>query len=105
MIFIVIASQSVQGIFFGTNRNGRQQSTDMSSSTIAASKRTVGWGWSEWGQWSGSCPQVCPGNCRTRERYCSGLCGSGQPIDLSDCPDLQSPQDTNSDYPDTNDFV
>ena len=23
-----------------------------------ASRATLGWGWSEWGQWSGPCPQV-----------------------------------------------
>merc|ERR1711936_771190 len=51
-----------------------------------------GWGWSSWTEWSGACPSVCPPRCRTRERYCSGLCTDGQPVDLSDCPELQSPQ-------------
>ena len=47
----------------------------MSSSLV---RQTLGWGWSEWGQWAGSCPQACPVRCRVRERYFSGLCGAGQ---------------------------
>ena len=41
---------------------------------------TTGWGWSEWGEWGGACPQVCPGRCRRRGRFCNGVCKSGKVI-------------------------
>merc|ERR1712227_379998 len=96
-------------LFFGINRSPRQQNLETSTMGMSSSlaRQTLGWGWSEWGQWAGSCPQACPVRCRVRERYCSGLCGAGQPIDLSDCPELQAPdqQDETTNNQDNNPFV
>ena len=67
---------------------------------------TTGWGWSQWSEWGGSCPQVCPGRCRRRGRFCNGVCKTGkvgrfmknkdifsnsvlQGTLLSDCPELE----------------
>ena len=98
MMLLTMSVIKTEAIFF---RNARQQQrsdmwvVDLGSRHISVITRTMiylsrmgtempmavtysGWGWSEWGQWSGSCPSVCPVRCRTRERYCSGLCSQGQ---------------------------
>merc|ERR1712062_647523 len=85
---------NVNSLFFRQNppRGSRNMEMDMTMMSTEVSGAKTGWGWSSWTEWSGACPSVCPTRCRTRERYCSGLCHSGQPIDLSDCPELQSAQ-------------
>ena len=56
---------------------------------------TVGWGWSEWGEWAeDSCPEVCGRRCRLRRRNCAGAyvhaCeGKGEAFELEDCPALE----------------
>merc|ERR1719312_1028482 len=55
----------------------------------AAPAATTGWGWSDWGAWGGTCPDICPGRCRVRGRYCSGVC-PGKASELSDCPELET---------------
>ena len=69
------------------NRSLREGSSEVTSSdmdskfapgSVSAPAVTTGWGWSEWGEWGGSCPEVCPGRCRRRGRYCNGVCKAGK---------------------------
>merc|ERR1739848_718034 len=100
-LFSIFLLHNVDSIFFRQNPPRASRDMDMASGGSEVTGAMTGWGWSTWTEWSGACPSVCPPRCLTRERYCNGLCNTGQPVGLSDCPEPQSPQPADGGNPES----